>query len=60
MEILIDFDFDNPTEVTVVKTKLLNIGNIDLDLVEYSLEPINTDDDMGEIYDALDGHVDYS
>ena len=60
VEILIDFDFDNPTEVTVVKTKLLNIGNIDLDLVEYSLEPINTDDDMGEIYDALDGHVDYS
>ena len=58
-EILIEFDFDNPMEATVVKTRLLNVGNIDLELVEYSCEPIYSDEDMGEIYDALEGHIDY-
>ncbi len=56
-EILIEFDFDNPTEVEVLKTKLINIGNIDLDLLEYKIDPIYSDEDQYEYLEALEGHT---
>ena len=56
-EILVEFDFDNPSEVSVSKTKLVNVGCIDIISEKYSIDPIDSDKDMGEIYDALEGHL---
>ncbi len=56
-EILIKFDFDNPSDIDVVKAKLINNWNIDLDLKDYDICPLFRDDDKYDQYDALEGHL---